>query len=223
MVGVSVPDTETLVYSCHSRALFLTLSGCHIRDKIKLSRLSEPQDSGTSNGRPSWSGKEDFIMSRPARIFLLVLPLLVVSLAHGFEASWTDQFGETTYMITGPDTVGVGDSVEVVINAEDPFYPNDMVAAPWSFLEDGMEEDGGFAVWLTGGVWEETYSFVYESSGSHTYTFTAQDLGHGNGGHSWEWFEIDGTTVVDEPSTTVISASSNGRRGSWGNIKHLFR
>jgi hypothetical protein len=134
--------------------------------------------------------------------------------AGAFEATWTDGFGETTYRIAGPDTVVVGDTVRVTISAEDPFYPDDMVASPWSFLEDGSEIDGGFAVWLTDTTWSRTYEFVYDAPGDHTYTFTAQDMGHGGGGHNYEWFEISGTTAIVAPTAT--------RTVSWGRVKVRF-
>lgn len=117
------------------------------------------------------------------------------------EDSWTDQFGETTYGMVLPDSVGVGELFDATITVRDPFYPEDMVAAPWSFLLDGGEEDGGFAIFLADTAWESVYSFAFDSAGVHDFVFTAQDLGHGNGAHSWEWFEIPGTVYVTEPSS----------------------
>jgi hypothetical protein len=119
--------------------------------------------------------------------------------AFGFQVDWTDPFGQSTYTILGPDSAPVGDSLTIVIRAVDPFYPEDLVAAPWRYLVDGVQQDGGFGIWLTGGVWERTYAHVFPSPGSHTFTFRAQDTGEGGGGHNYVWFEISGTTVVFDP------------------------
>jgi hypothetical protein len=131
-----------------------------------------------------------------------------VSRMTGRGSSWTDQFDETTYTISAPDTVGVGDSVHVIVTARDPYYPDDMVAAPWSFRVDGETEDSGFWVSLSDTTWEASYDFTFDSEGSHVFLFTAQDLGHGNGGHSYEWFEIDVTTVVTDPTSDLDDLAS---------------
>lgn len=136
-------------------------------------------------------------------------PSLSSSIARG--DSWTDQFGETTYTIAAPDTAGIGDSVRVVLTARDRYYPNDMVAAPWRLLVDGVVEDNGFWISLSDTTWESAYAFVYEFEDAHTFTFEAQDLGHGNGSHSYEWFEIERTTIITE---STASASDPVRLGS---------
>ncbi len=143
---------------------------------------------------------------RSFHVLLALVPLVVAaSSALAFELSWTDQFGETTYGLSGPDSVLVGETAEIVITARDEFYPNEMVAAPWRFLEDDVEVDGGFGLFLSDTTWQEIYTFVYEVPGSHSFTFTAQDLGHGSGGHSWQWFELRDTTDVVDMPTAVAS------------------
>lgn len=149
-------------------------------------------------------------------VFVLsISTLLLAPFAGAFEVSWTDQYGETSYTIAGPDEVATGDSLWIVITAADPFYPNDWVASSWSIQEDGAEIDGSFMLSLSGGNWERSYGFVYGSAGEHTYTFAAQDLGHGNGAHGWEWFEISGTTTIGPPTPA--------QHTTWGAIKDLFR
>ena len=154
-------------------------------------------------------------MSRVVRILLLLAAACIASSAHGFEVAWTDSFGETTYTIAGPDVVFVNEAFDVTLSAVDLFYPDAMVAAPWSFLEDSVEVDGGFGIFLTDTLWTNTYSFLYDATGVHSYEFTGQDLGHGGGGHSWEWFSV-GSTVVISPPTSASEAS-------WAEIKGLFR
>lgn len=119
------------------------------------------------------------------------------------EVSWTDQFGESVYTIVFPDSVIVGESFDVVLTAWDSFYPNDMVASPWSFLADDSVVDDGFAIFLSDSSWESTYPFLFDTEGIHSFVFTAQDLGHGGGAHNWEWFEIGGTTHVVESSSGI--------------------
>ena len=79
-------------------------------------------------------------------------------------------------------------SKEVVLTAMDVLYPDNMIAAPWSVLEDAVEIDSGFAIFLTGTAWQEVYKFAYDAPGSHTYALSAQDLGHGGGAHNYNVF-----------------------------------
>jgi len=139
-------------------------------------------------------------MRQLVRLSLVLALCSLAGTAMGFVATWTDQFGETTYSITGPEAAFVGDTVLVAISAADPYYPNDMVASSWSFMVDAVQQDGGFAIYLTEGSWERSYRFVYDSEGIHTYLFRAQDLGHGGGAHNWQWFEIGGTTSILLPT-----------------------
>lgn len=136
---------------------------------------------------------------RRSHAWALVLAVIgvctTVTLAHAFTTTWTDQFGETTYSITGPDTAAVGESLTVVLAVSDPTYPENWVASSWTFKVDGVQQDGGFSIWTTGGAWSRSYLFLYPEPGSHTYTFRAQDLGHG-GGHDYAWMEISGTTQI---------------------------
>ena len=157
-------------------------------------------------------------MTRMAFLVVLAAGLLSGAPCWGFESSWTDAFEETTYLISGPDEAAVGDTVRVLISATDPFYPDVMVAAPWRFKVDGLQVDGGFGLFLTGTSWAKEYAFVYEAAGSHTCFFTAQDLGHGNGGHDYQWFEVSGTTEVRE----TASVGEASRPASWGQVRARF-
>jgi hypothetical protein len=120
-------------------------------------------------------------MSPALRSTLLAAPLALNSPALGFEVSWTDQFGETIYTIAGPDSVALGNAVDVVIVCRDDPYPDDWVASSWSLAEDDVVVDSGSALFFSNSAWIRSYSFVYDSSANHVYTFRAKDLGHGDG------------------------------------------
>jgi hypothetical protein len=155
-------------------------------------------------------------MESVARIVLPALLLLAGPAALAFEASWTDQFGETTYAMAGPDSAAVGDSILVALRVTDPLYPDAWIAGPWQFLLDSTMVDGGTAIWLTDGVWACSYPFVFAEAGSHVFTFRAQDHGHGGGAHNWQWGEVSGTTSIVEPPTPAEPTT-------WGRIKAAMR
>jgi hypothetical protein len=144
---------------------------------------------------------------------LLVAVLLVCGSAAplwAFQSSFTDQFGESVYTISGPDQATVGQSVEIVLSARDALYPNDWIASSWTFKEDGVQRDSGFSLWTSAGVWERRYSFLYTASGSHTYAFRGRDQGHGGGGMNWAWFEVQGVTIIVAPPPVGACCQPDG-------------
>ncbi len=148
-------------------------------------------------------------------LLCILFGLVTTHTAFAFESTWVDQYGETVYTIFGPDVADIGETVVIVVTVEDLTYPDAMVAATWSFLEDDVVVDSGFSVFLSGTTWERSFEFVYDEVGDHTYLFTAQDLGHGGGAHGWEWFEISGSTSVQVPTATETI--------SWGRIRASYR
>lgn len=147
---------------------------------------------------------------------LALVPCIVWAGSSGaFEASWTDQFGETSYTIAGPDTVLVGTDFQVTLSAEDALYPEAMVAAPWNFQVDAAVHDNGFGLFLTGGLWSEVYTFNFAEAGSHDFLFSAQDMGHGGGAHNWEWMEIGGGTLIVVDDVAVAASS-------WSRVKAIY-
>jgi hypothetical protein len=156
---------------------------------------------------------------------LILLALALAPAAGGFDLVWTDAFGESSYTIAGPDSVGVGDSLRVTLTAADSIYPEAMIAGPWEFLVDGVTEAGGATLWLTGGQWSAGYAFAFPEAGSHTFTFHAQDHGHGGGMHNWTWFEITGTTLIGEagPPSDVSEEWPPIPSTTWGAVKDEYR
>lgn len=138
----------------------------------------------------------------PYARYLLALTgaLLLAAPAGSFQNSAYDQFDETLYSISGPDQVAFGDPVQIVLRVEDGAYPNDLIAAPWSFWVDDTQIDGGFGIYLENGIWERPFDFALGQPGDYVFLFRAQDLGHGGGGHNYQWIEVSGTTSVVLPS-----------------------
>ncbi len=140
--------------------------------------------------------------------------LALAAPASAFQTSWTDQYGETAYKISGPDDAPPLLPYDVVLTVTDALYPNDWVASSWSLKEDGISKGSGFSLYTTGGSWTKTYTFSWPTAGIHTYTFRAQDQGHGGGGHGYAWMEISGVVTVGS-ATPVVSST-------WGRIKALY-
>ena len=141
--------------------------------------------------------------------------LTVAGTAAAFETVWTDQFSETTYTISGPEEAWVGVAFDVTLTVSDPFYPEDLIAAPWNFQVDGVVHDNGFGVFLTGGLWTEVYTFSFPDEGTHAFVFNAQDMGHGGGAHSWEWMQVGGSTAIVPEDVAVATTT-------WSLLKAVY-
>ena len=157
-------------------------------------------------------------MRNPSASAVLLASALVLGSAPtaAFDLSWTDQFGETTYTLSGPDIVNPGDLVVVTVTVTDVPYPAEWVASSWSVTDNGSSLGGGFSIWLDeNGFWTSVFELTYDEIGFHDILFTAQDLGQGGGAHGWEWFELTGTIEVSD----IIGAEVT----TWGNVKQLYR
>ncbi len=166
------------------------------------------------NAAPAAMGRESK-MRELKMILSLILCFAWATTALGFESTWTDQFGETTYTITGPDEAVVGNDFQVTLTVSDPLYPEAMIAAPWNFQVDAVVHDNGFGVFLAAGTWTEVYTFNYAAVGAHDFLFNAQDMGHGGGAHNWEWMEIGGRTTILPEDVPVAAVS-------WGELKSNY-
>jgi len=119
-----------------------------------------------------------------------------------WTASWTDEFGETTYTIQAPCKVFIGIPFDIVARVVDAANPNADVAARWSIIDNGSLAAGGGFNWITtsSGVWQTVLRTTYTGLPvDHTIEFQFTDLGSGTTAHFWGASLIGGLTVDPFP------------------------
>lgn len=145
-------------------------------------------------------------------LFILLTMIMFAASAYAvctpganWTASWSDQYGETTYTLTAPCKVYIGIPFNINATASDSAYPNSSVAFPWSMHDaynpgSGLINDtiaGGGWLTLSGGAWQDIISRTYTGTPyDHTISFSANDLGHGTGAHGFT-HQVIGSITVD--------------------------
>jgi hypothetical protein len=120
--------------------------------------------------------------------------------------SVTDSLSQTTYSITAPDCVYLTQPFDVTLTVTDAVWTFGEVDVGWGWkvLDNAVVVESGAGLgWITlvDGVWTRTFTWTYVTPPpiDHTIEFAFNDLGDGNGAHSWAGSVIGAVTVDPLP------------------------
>lgn len=115
--------------------------------------------------------------------------------------TWTDSYGQTTYEISAPCKVYVGENFTVELTVTDAAYPSTWVGGPWSILDNGATVASGSSVDTDAtGRWTHTFTHSYSTLVvNHVIEFKFKDLGRGAGMSGWGDSVIGDLTVDPYP------------------------
>lgn len=154
------------------------------------------------------------------KVFLLTLLTILFfsSVLYGecpegsnWVASWTDEWGNTTYTLTAPCKVYIGENFNIIatVTENNPYCQDGWVGSFWAIIDNGEVIDGCTdcqnSIVVSNGQWQRIIERTYYGVPvDHEIRFQFKDHGECYGFHHAEGSVIGNTTVDPYPVVSYI-------------------